>query len=455
MSSAAVTPPSAPRQSIRKTLLGTGLGNALEWYDWNVYTAMSAFLAAHLFDRSDPTSAVLSTLAVFAVGFLARPLGGFLFGWVGDRKGRKFSLMLSVAAASVGSLLIGLAPEFDTVGVVASIWLLCARLLQGLAHGGELPSAQTYLVEEAPRERRGLWSSWIYVSGTAGNMIALAVGALLATVLSRDQMSGFGWRIPFLLGAAFGLYALYMRKGMIESETFVADVAQTDEPKIPLLKDIAAHWRQALQVILMTSGGTVAYYAWAVNAPAYAQNQLKIPAAPALWVGVAANLIFVALLPVYGWLSDRIGRKKVALFSVLGSAALFIPMNAVLSNTPLSLFIAMGTMMITLSAYSAIAPAMYAEMFPTRVRTAGVGVPYSICIALFGGTAPLIQQALVGRYPDQKLLFPIYAIALLLVSAGTILSLRETRGIDLSSDVGSRAARDDPALRPSRRSPSR
>ncbi|NNG18055.1 MFS transporter [Naumannella sp. ID2617S] len=425
-------PTGKPKQSVKKTLLGTGLGNALEWYDWNVYTAMSAFLAAHLFDKKDPTSAVLSTLAVFAVGFFARPLGGLVFGWIGDRKGRKFSLMLSVAAASLGSLLIGIAPEFGTIGVLASVWLLVARLLQGLAHGGELPSAQTYLVEEAPRKKRGLWSSWIYVSGTLGNMIALGVGALLATLLSKEQMSDFGWRIPFLLGAAFGFYALYMRKGMAESETFTEDVTRTDEPKVPLLKDIAAHWKQALQVILMTCGGTVAYYAWAINAPAYAQNQLKMAAAPALWVGFAANVIFVALLPAYGWLSDRIGRKKVALYAVFGSAILFIPMNAVLSSQPLSLFIAMGAMMFVLSAYSAIAPAMYAEMFPTRVRTAGVGVPYSICIALFGGTAPLIQQALVTRYPTQPLLFPIYAIVLLLVAAGAIFSLRETRGIDLA-----------------------
>lgn len=181
--------------SQRRTFVATGIGNALEWYDWGIYASYAKFIATHHFNPDNPTSAVLNTLAVFAVGFVARPFGGLLLGWVADRKGRKFSLMLSVLVASFGGLLIAVTPGYATLGVGASLILVVARLLQGLAHGGELPAAQTYLTEQAPRERRGLWSSWIYFSGTIGNMAGLAVGALLAVVLSTAQLDDFGWRI--------------------------------------------------------------------------------------------------------------------------------------------------------------------------------------------------------------------------------------------------------------------
>ncbi len=198
--------PSAPavdaaKPSARRTLISTGIGNAAEWYDWAIYATFAPYFSKQLFNPADPTSAILSTLAIFAVGFVARPFGGFVFGWVGDRFGRKNAMTMTVAMAAVGSLLIGIAPTFAAVGAFASLLLLVARLIQGLAHGGELPSSQTYLAEMAPREKRGFWATLIYFSGTLGNMLGALLGAILAALLPKAEMAAWGWRLPFILGA--------------------------------------------------------------------------------------------------------------------------------------------------------------------------------------------------------------------------------------------------------------
>ncbi|MDQ4046815.1 MAG: MFS transporter, partial [Actinomycetota bacterium] len=189
-----------------RTLVGTGIGNAVEWYDWAIYATFSPFIASALFSKEDPTSAFLATLAIFAVGFVARPFGGFVFGWIGDRVGRKTSMTFAVGLAALGSLLIGIAPSFEAVGAFASVLLLVARLIQGLAHGGELPSSQTYLSEMAPKEKRGFWATLIYTSGTVGILAGTMLGATLSNVLSKTDMNAWGWRIPFIIGGIMGIY---------------------------------------------------------------------------------------------------------------------------------------------------------------------------------------------------------------------------------------------------------
>ncbi len=430
---ASVTTTPDDRKTTRKSFAGTGIGNALEWYDWGIYSTLTAFIASHMFSKADPTSALLSTLAVFAVGFLARPLGGLLFGRIADRRGRKVSLMMSVGLASVGSLLIGVTPTFDSIGVGASLLLLVARLLQGLAHGGELPAAQTYLSEKAPPERRGLWSSWIYFSGTVGNLSGLLLAALLTTTLSKDAMNAWGWRVPFLVGAAAGLYALVLRRSMTETEVFTQDVEAKGAGR-GLWASLGEHRKQAAQVIGMTMGFTVIYYVWAINAPAYAQTTLKIDPTSALWAGVVGNVVFLVCLPLWGRLSDRVGRKPVLLSALVGAAVLYIPMNALLKDAAWQLIVSMSVMLAVIAAVASIGPAMYAEMFPTHIRAAGFGFPYSIAIALFGGTAPLIQAWMAEHFQSTGV-FPFYAIALMVVSALTILSLPETKGIDLHEGV--------------------
>ncbi|WJH24096.1 MFS transporter [Pseudarthrobacter defluvii] len=427
--SVAATKPRTGRVSTAKTVVGTGIGNAVEWYDWAIYATFTPFIASQLFSKEDPASAVLSTLAIFAVGFVARPFGGFLFGWIGDRIGRKSSMTLAVGLASLGSLMIGVAPTFASVGAFASLMLLAARLVQGLAHGGELPSSQTYLSEMAPKEHRGFWATLIYTSGTVGILFGTLLGAVLNMALSTEAMNAWGWRVPFLIGAAMGLYALIMRSRLHETDAFQGEAAT--EKRAAIWPQIVRHRKQALQVIGLTVGLTVIYYIWGVVAPSYATTALKIDRGEALWAGVVANIVFIAALPVWGKLSDRIGRKKVLWAGAIGSAVLHFPMTWLLKDSAWQLAVSMSVMLIFIAASAAIVPAVYAELFPTSIRTVGVGVPYSICVAVFGGTAPYLQQWL-GSSLGAPQVFNVYAVLLLVVSAAFVFTIPETKGKDLT-----------------------
>ncbi|TFV61830.1 MFS transporter [Geodermatophilus sp. DF01-2] len=428
-------------QSRSRTLVGVGAGNAMEWFDWNVYATFAAFFASQFFASGDAASDFLSALAVFAVGFLARPFGGFLFGWLADRRGRQLSMSISVGAAAVGSLVIGLTPTYATIGILAPIILVLARLAQGLAHGGELPAAQTYISEMAPRERRGLWSSLIYVSGTIGIVAATVLGAVLAAVLTEAQMSSFGWRIPFLLGGVFGLYALYMRTRMRETPTYTEAASTAVAGPVarrPLWREILDHPVLLLRVLGLTMGATVLYYVWAVAAPAFAISNRGIDPAGALWAGAAANLVFLIALPLWGALSDRVGRKPVLLTSAGLLAVLLVPLNAFIQGEAWRLFLAMSVALLLLAAPASIGPAVYAEMFPTGIRAAGFGVPYSVAVALFGGTAPYLQAFFADRGASG--VFTAYAITLAAISVLVVVFMPETRGRHLGENRPAGAA---------------
>lgn len=424
------------RKELRKTLFGIGAGNAVEWFDWAIYATFAPYIARNLFSPQDATSAFLATMAIFAVGFIARPVGGVLFGVIGDRVGRKTSMTLAVGLAAFGSLIIAVTPGFAVMGVFASIMLLIARLIQGLAHGGELPSAQTYLAEMAPAPQRGLYSTLIYFSGTAGIVFGTLLGAIFTLVLTNEQMDSFGWRIPFALGALFGLYALVMRTRLKETAQFTEHKhAETDsrQPKTSLIKDFMANRAKALQVIGLTVGLTVVYYIWSVATPAHAISTLGMEPSEALWVGVGANLVFMIALPFWGKLSDRIGRRPVLIISSIGAAVMQFPMTFVVRGEWWQLFIAMAVMLIFISGSAAIMPAVYAELFPTSIRTIGVAAPYALCVALFGGTAAYLQAALDSWLGDQgSVVFSIYSIVLLLISAATASALAESRGKELT-----------------------
>nr|WP_253865891.1 MFS transporter [Prauserella halophila] len=420
----------------------------MEWFDWTVYATFASFFAGQFFDNEDSVSALLSTLAVFAVGFAARPLGGFVFGWIADRKGRQVSMALCLALAAGGSLVIGLSPTYEQIGLGASALLLLARLGQGLAHGGELPAAQTYISEVAPRKRRGLWSSLIYFSGTCGVLAGTLLGALLSGVLTQEQMYSYGWRVPFLLGGVFGLYSLYVRLRMRETEVFLAESTENTEEgaakdKGRMWATIKQHPKLLLQVIGLTVGATVLYYVWAISAPSYAISVHGVDPTSALWAGVGAQILFLISLPLWGMLSDRIGRKPVLFIASGGLLVTSVPLDALLGDQAWQLFLAMSIALLLMGGFSSIAPAVYAEIFPTRIRAVGLGLPYAIAVAAFGGTAPYLQTLFADL--GNPSLFLFYAMGLMVISILVLFTLPETRATDLNDDdVGAHGRRKSP-----------
>ncbi|WP_190817139.1 MFS transporter [Saccharopolyspora pogona] len=409
-----------------RTIVSTGAGNALEWFDWNAYAVFTPFFAAQFFPAHDSTSAVLSSLAIFAVGFLMRPLGGLLFGWFGDRLGRRTAMVGSIALASGGSLLIGIAPTYESIGIGAALMLVVARLCQGLGHGGEMPAVQTYVAEMAPQGRRGIWSSLVYVSGTCGILASSALAAALTTALPPGAMSAWGWRVPFLLGGVVGLYTLVMRLRLAETQAFDR---QRTAARPPLWRSFWEQRTACLRVIGLTVGSTVVFYTWVVSAPAQAISIHELDPAAALWVGAAANAVFILSLPLFGALSDRIGRRPVLLLSLVGSAVVSYPLSWLVQDQVWQFAVAMIIALLVIAPGPAIMPTVFAELFPTRMRTTGTGFPYGIATAAFGGSAPYLQTWLAsGGRGD---VFLGYAVVLLVISAVVAYRMPETKDITL------------------------
>ncbi|MEN0134648.1 MAG: MFS transporter [Rhodococcus sp. (in: high G+C Gram-positive bacteria)] len=422
----------ARRPRSARTLVSLGAGVAIEWYDWSVYATFSVFFAAQFFAGSG-SAALLKTLAVFAAGFIARPIGGFVLGWLADRRGRKFAMMWSISLAAGGSLVIGLTPTVSSIGVLAPIILVSARLLQGLGTGGEVPTAQTYLAEAAPPRTRGLWSSAMYISISIAVLFGTLLGALLSELLTKDQMFAFGWRIPFLLGGALGLVIVILRSALPETEAFENTQANdSHQAGYSIWKEIRRHPRLQIRVVCFCVGGTVIYYVWAVATPAFAIAERGIDPTSALWAGSIAMVLFMVALPLWGALSDRIGRRPVLLTSFLSLIALMFPLNWLIRESAWQLLLAMAVALIFIAGLASITPAVLAEMFPTRIRAAGTGVPYSIATAIFGGTAPYLLSLFDQLHMPAA--FNLYVMGLMAVSAVAVWLMPETRAISLDDN---------------------
>lgn len=439
-----MTTPAKKKAHTLRTLVGTGSGNALEWYDWQIYVVFAPFFASQFFDPNDPAAAMLSSMAIFAAGFLMRPLGGLLFGWLADRAGRRTAMTSSIACAAIGSLVIACAPTYASIGVGASLVVLLARLAQGLAHGGELPAAQTYITEMAPNGRRGRWSSLIYVSGTSGVLVGTLLSAILSSTLPMEQLHAWGWRIPFVIGGVLSLYSLYLRRQLSETENFEQDAnAQQDSaqgakaPKRRIRESFRGMWENrgaCLRVIGLTVGVTVVYYTWTVSAPSFAITSRGVAPDSAMWAGVVADLVFIGMLPLYGMLADRIGRRPLIIFAAIGLSIVTIPLNHIIQGQAWQLCLAMVLAMVFIAPITAISPTLFAEMFPTRVRAAAVGLPYAIAVALCGGTAPYLRQWLAGNGGED--LFLGYTIVLMLIGLVVAWRMPETKDVDLNQLSG-------------------
>ncbi|MEU7366784.1 MFS transporter [Streptomyces hygroscopicus] len=410
-----------PARPVRQ-LFAASVGNAVEWYDWYAYTFLATYIAEQIFPKGAANSLVplLSTFAVFAVGFFMRPIGGLLMGAVADRRGRRAALTVTILLMGGSSLLVGLTPTYAAAGVLAPVVLVLARLLQGLSVGGEFAASTTFLVESAGPGRRGLFSSFQYVSTTIGQLVASGVAALLVSNLAPAAMDSWGWRVPFVLGALLSLVGFWVRRGAHETRS----EEQAKAPRPGLFEALRRHPRASLLICGITAGGTLAYYTWTSYLPTYAELNAGVEKSDALLAGTLSLTFFAVLQPLAGIVSDRLGRKPLLLTFGVGFALLSVPLLRVLDDSFVTLLLVQCAGMILLSGFTAISAAVNAETFPARVRAAGIGFPYSLTVALFGGTAPYIGTLLKDL--GQAGLFPVYVAVLCLVSSAVYLRLPET-----------------------------
>ncbi|WP_226899231.1 MFS transporter [Nonomuraea phyllanthi] len=415
-----------------KAVIGGSIGNMVEWYDWFVYSSFAIYFAGSFFPEGDDTAKLLNTAAIFAVGFFMRPLGGWLLGRYADRKGRKSALTLTVTLMSASALLIAVAPTYDSVGYIGAVVLVVARLLQGLSVGGEYAASATYLTEATPRGRRGFASSFQYVSMTAGQLVGLLLQIILQNTMSQEALDSYGWRVPFVVGAVAAAVVFYLRRSLLETEAYDEEEREVTPHDRGTIKELLAHKKEALLVIALTMGGTVAYYTYTTYLTKYLSNSAGLAKETATLVSFCALFVFMCLQPLAGRLSDRIGRRPLLITFGIGSMVGTVPLMTALGGVQgfagaLTLAL-IGLVIVT--GYTSINAVVKAELFPTNVRALGVALPYAIANALFGGTAQYV--ALWFKDSGIESGFFWYVSGCAAVSLVVYLTMRETRDVALS-----------------------
>ncbi len=370
-----------------KAIIGGSAGNLVEWYDWYAYSVLSIYFAAVFFPKVDPTAQLLSTAAVFAVGFLMRPIGAWVMGVYADRHGRKSGLAVSVGLMCAGSLMIAVAPSYASAGLFAPAILIVARMLQGLSVGGEYGASATYMSEMATRDRRGFWSSFQYVTLIAGQLAALTTVLILQAVMSEADIISWGWRIPFFIGAALALGVYLLRSRLTETASFTSQAK--DRPPSSAGKLWRDHPREFILVAMITAGGSMSFYAYTTYMQKFLVNTSGFTKQSATEVMTAALVIFMLMQPLWGMVSDRVGRKPLLLLFGIGGIFVTVPIFSALAvvKSPLIAFGLILVPLTLLGAYTSIGALIKAEMFPAHIRTLGVALPYAIGNTLFGGTA--------------------------------------------------------------------
>ena len=410
---------------IRAVVVGS-IGNLVEWYDFYAYAAFQLYFAAAFFPSADPVAQQLSASVLFAATFLLRPLGGWLFGHLADRFGRRMSLTVSVLMMCFGSLMIAVAPTYATIGVWAPVLLALARVIQGISLGGEYGASAAYVAEVADPKRRGFYSSFLYVTLIGGQLAAvLVLLALQRLFLSPEELRAWGWRIPFVIGALLAVVAAVMRRDMHESDTFKAARAAGKTTPSPL--GFLRYPRETLLVIGLTMGGTAAFYTYTTYMQKFLKLSVKL-SDDATTAVTAGSLIFAMILqPIYGALSDRVGRKVLLVGFGIAGTLFTIPLLTTLQETR-SAWVAvllLGAAWLIVTGYTSINAVVKAELFPTGVRATGIAVPYALTVSIFGGTAEPI--ALWLKTIGHEGWFYIYLTLCIAASLLVYVRMRDTR----------------------------
>ena len=420
------------QSDIRRAVTGASIGNAVEWFDFAIYGFLATFIAGQFFPAGDETAALLNTFAIFAAAFFMRPLGGFVFGPLGDRIGRQRVLALVILLMSAATLGIGLLPTYGAIGVLAPLLLLVLRCLQGFSAGGEYGGGAVYLAEFATDERRGVTVTFMVWSGVLGFLLGSITVTLLQAVLSTAAMESYGWRIPFLIAGPLGLVGLYIRLRLSDTPQF-AELSKSDQTaESPLREAVSTAWRSILQVIGLMIVFNIGYYVVFAFLPSYFIKTLQFSATDAFLSITLACLVALVLILPLAMLSDRIGRRPLLIGGAVAFAVLGYPLFLLLNTGSLAAAIAAHCVLAAIeSVYVSTAVSAAVELFATRVRFSGFSIGYNVCVAVFGGTTPYIVTWLTAATGDA--IAPAYYLVIAaLVSLGVVLTLRESAGRSLT-----------------------
>jgi MHS family alpha-ketoglutarate permease-like MFS transporter len=413
------------RRRIRAIFIGS-IGNLVEWYDFYAYAAFALYFAGAFFPSSDPVVQQLNAALLFAAGFLVRPLGGWLFGYLADHYGRRGALMLSVSLMCFGSLMIAVTPTYASIGIYAPILLAVARIIQGLSLGGEYGTSATYLTEMADQRNRGFYSSFQYVTLIGGQICALLVLLVLQKVfLTNDEIRAWGWRIPFFIGALLALIALYMRRTLHETGAFEA--AKQIVKKTSSLRALMRYPREVLLVVGLTAGGTAAFYTYTTYMQKFLKLSVGLTDDQTTIVTLSALFFGMALQPIYGAISDRIGRKWLLIAFGVTGVLFTIPLLTTLQNArgPFAAFLLIAAAWMIVSGYTSINAVVKAELFPTNIRAIGVGLPYALTVSIFGGTTDSV--ALWFKSIGHENWFYYYLTGMIGISLVVYVFMRDTK----------------------------
>lgn len=429
---------------LRSILIGSA-GNLVEWYDWYAYSAFTLYFAPTFFPKLDQTAQLLQAAGVFAVGFAARPVGAWLMGLYADRSGRRAALTLSVAMMSLGSLVIAATPGARSIGVAAPVILVLARIFQGLSLGGEYGASATYMSEMAGQRRRGFWSSFQPATMIAGQLVALSLLIVLQHTLTGAQMASWGWRVPFGVGAVLAITVFWLRRRLEETQSFIhAKETGQERSRTSLLW--LKYPKETFIILGLTAGGSLTFYIYTTYMQKFLVNTAGFSKDQATGIAAASLVCFILAQPLFGWLSDRFGRRATLALAYGGGALTIWPvMNGVAHTHSASLAfgLILGGLMLQ-SAYTAVAAVVKAELFPAHIRALGVALPYALANALFGGTAEYV--ALWFKSAGAESGFYIYTAVILAIGFVIVLAMRETQRFSrIDDDFSDRADAADPA----------
>lgn len=400
----------SPRERV-KAIVGASSGNLVEWFDFYIYSFLALYFSAAFFPSGNPTTQLLNTAGIFAAGFLMRPVGGWLFGRIADRYGRKNAMMISILMMCGGSLMIAVLPTYAEIGTTAPVLLLLARLIQGLSVGGEYGTSATYMSEVAQSGRRGFFASFQYVTLIGGQLLALLVLVILQQLLTNDELKAWGWRIPFVLGACVALVSLYLRRSLTETTT----AEERKRKEAGSLTALLAHKRAFVTVLGFTAGGSLIFYTFTTYMQKYLVNTAGMSARVASGVMTVALLAYMAMQPLFGALSDRIGRRTsmrwFGALATLGTAPLMYALRGV--GNPVVACVLIMVALAIVSLYTSIGGLIKAEMFPMEVRALGVGLSYAVANAVFGGTAEYVALWFKSGGMEQDFYWYVTAMAAL------------------------------------------